>query len=311
MSRTPDIHICETGLRDGLQLVRNVVPTPVKAALIDALAASGITEIDVTSFVPTQVLPQFADAAEVAAHALKHPGWQVAALAPNLKGAERAIASGVHILNFVVSVSRSHNEANVRRSPEEQVEVARDIKALISSQPCESRPRLVVALATAFGCSIEGRIKRRDVYQLATQMREAGADEIVLADTVGYADPLLIRNTVNDVRHAVGEEFPIRLHLHDTMGTGMANVLAGIEIGVKRFDAAFGGLGGCPFAPGASGNIATEDLVFMAEQMGLRTGIDLKKLIKATNSLAHHLPQERMRSHVREAGIPRVYRTAA
>ena len=174
----------------------------------------------------------------------------------------------------IVSVSHSHSLANNRRTPEEQIEITREMKALVDAQATGARPLLIAGLPTAFGCSIEGKIPVADVCRLAVAMKDLGADEINLADTVGYADPHLIKLVVKAVRDAVGDDMPIRLHLHNTLGLGLANVLAGIEAGITRFDAAVGGLGGCPFAPGASGNIATEDLVFMLEQMGLRTGID-------------------------------------
>jgi hydroxymethylglutaryl-CoA lyase len=230
---------------------------------------------------------------------------------PNRKGAERAIAAGAQVLYSIVSVSRSHNLANVRRTPDEQIKITREIKTLIDVLPEAERLRLVGGLPTAFGCSIEGRVPVADVCRIAVAMKELGADEITLADTVGYADPVLIKSVVAAVRSAVGKDTPLRLHLHDTMGLGLANVLAGLEVGITRFDAAIGGLGGCPFAPGASGNIATEDLIFMLEQMGRRTGVNLPALLEATEILAESLPQERIRSHVREAGIPKVYGVAA
>lgn len=306
------VHICEVGLRDGLQLVRQVVPTDVKGALAAALLDSGIAEIDATSFVPPHAFPQFADAAQIFAH-VRHlsdsAGRDVVlgALAPNLKGAVRAMAAGARALYSIVSVSRSHNLANVRRTIEQQAQITADIKALIDTHAVGSRPRLIAGLPTSFGCSLEGRVPVTDVCRVAVMMKEIGADEITLADTVGYADPTLIKVVVRAVRDAVGKEMPLRLHLHDTMGLGLANVLAGLEVDITRFDASIGGLGGCPFAPGASGNIATEDLVFMLEQMGLRTGIDLGKLLQATDLLARNLPDERIRSHVYEAGVPKIY----
>ena len=310
------VHLCEVGLRDGLQLVRQVIPTDAKRRLAAALLDSGVVELDATSFVPPQSFPQFADAAEIVAHARKlsdsaQHGVLVGAFVPNVKGAERAIAAGAGALYSIVSVSRSHNLANVRRTIEEQIAIIADIRTLIDTVPTGSRVHLVAGLSTAFGCSLEGRIPVGDVCRLAVRMREIGADEISLADTVGYADPKLIKTTVEAVRSAAGNDVPLRLHLHDTMGLGLANVLAGLEAGVRRFDASIGGFGGCPFAPGASGNVSTEDVVFMLEQMGLETGIDLGKLLLATELLARSLPHERIRSHVREAGIPKVYGRAS
>lgn len=305
-----DVQICEVGPRDGLQLVRQVMPTQTKRAWIEALARCGISEIDATSFVPPQAFPQFADAAEMVQAARSADAqWRVGALVPNAKGAERAISAGAQMLYCIVSASHSHSVANTRRTREEQAEIVGAIVALAKQQA--EAPHVMGGIPTAFGCSIEGRVPERDVCQVAEALARRGVDEIGLADTVGYADPRLVRALVKAVRGAIGPDMPIRLHFHDTMGLGLANVLAGLEAGVTSFDAACGGLGGCPFAPGASGNIATEDLVFMLEQMGLRTGIDLERLIAATEILAAALPEERIRSHVREAGLPKVYGVAA
>jgi hydroxymethylglutaryl-CoA lyase len=306
-----DVHICEVGPRDGLQLVRQVMPTATKRAWLVALAQCGFPEIDATSFVPPQAFPQFADAAEIVPAALGASAqWRVGALVPNAKGAERAIAAGAQMLYGIVSASHSHSMANTRRSRDEQADIVGSI-VLQARARGGSRPHVMGGIPTAFGCSIEGRVAERDVCHVAELLAVRGVDEIGLADTVGYADPTLVRSLVKAVRGAVGPNMPIRLHFHDTMGLGLANVLAGLEAGVTSFDAACGGLGGCPFAPGASGNIATEDLVFMLEQMGLRTGVDLGRLLAATEILAAALPEERIRSHVREAGLPKVYGVAA
>lgn len=305
-----DVQICEVGPRDGLQLVRQVMPTQTKREWIEALARCGFGEIDATSFVPPQAFPQFADAAELVQTARAVSAqWRVGALVPNAKGAERAISAGAQMLYCIVSASHSHSMANTRRTREEQAEIVGAIVAQAKQQA--KAPHVMGGIPTAFGCSLEGRVAERDVCQVAEALARRGVDEIGLADTVGYADPRLVRSLVKTVRSAVGPEMPIRLHFHDTMGLGLANVLAGLEAGVTSFDAACGGLGGCPFAPGASGNIATEDLVFMLEQMGLRTGIDLEHLLAATEILAAALPEERIRSHVREAGLPKVYGVAA
>lgn len=305
-----DVHICEVGPRDGLQLVKKVMPTKDKLRWIEALASAGFSEVDVASFVPPQAFPQFADAAEVVAAAHRFEGWRVSALAPNLKGAERAIAAGVAAVGAIVSASEAHSLANTRRSRLDQIALVGEIVQLAGK--VEGRKvRVGGGIPTAFGCSIEGRVSLADVCRVAEGLVRVGVDEIGLADTVGYADPRLVRDVVRAVRSAIGSEVPLRLHFHDTMGTGLANVLAGIDAGVTIFDSACGGLGGCPFAPGASGNIASEDLVYMLEQMGLKTGIDLGKLLEATEFLAASLPDERIRSHVREAGLPKVYGAAA
>ena len=306
-----DVRICEVGPRDGLQLVRQVMPTPEKLRWLAALAACGFPEIDATSFVPPQAFPQFADAAEVVAAArASAAGWRVGALVPNRKGAERAIAAGAQMLFCIVSASASHSMANTRRTREQQADIVAEVVGL-AGRMSEPRAHVSGGIPTAFGCSIEGRVAEAEVCRVAVMLAERGVDEIGLADTVGYADPALVKTRVRAIRDAVGPGMPMRLHLHDTMGLGLANVLAGLEAGVTAFDAASGGLGGCPFAPGASGNVATEDLVFMLEQMGLRTGIDLGRLIAATDILAASLPDETIPSHVRQAGIPKVYGAAA
>jgi hydroxymethylglutaryl-CoA lyase len=306
--REPDVHVCETGLRDGLQLARAVLPSAAKRAVVDALAAAGLAEIEAASFVPPHVSPQFSDAADIVAHAKAASStWRVGALVPNLKGAERALDAGCDILAFVVSVSESHNLANVRRGSDEQVAVGREVATLARAGGA-GRPHLVGALSTAFGCSIEGWIEETAVVRLAAALHEAGFHEITLSDTVGYADPAMIRRRVALVRDALGPDVPLRLHLHDTFGTGLANALAGLDAGITRFDAALLGLGGCPAAPGASGNIATEDLAVMLAGMGLSTGIDLHALIEAGRLLREHLPDEPVRSHVQQAGLPKTLR---
>ncbi len=311
MSQSPDVHICETGPRDGLQNLPVFVPTAAKCALIDGIVAAGIAEIDAGSFVPPKVVPQFADVEQVVAHALGHRGVTIGALVPNLKGAERAIAAGVQAIYFVISASESHNRANVRRTIAEQIDGFKAVRAAIDAGGGASRPRLLGAVSTAFGCSLEGRISEAAVCRVARAYAEAGADEIALADTVGYATPPLIKSVVKAVRAEVGGRLPLRLHLHDTLGLGLANVVAGLDVDIRRFDAAVSGLGGCPFAPGARGNVVTEDLVFMLEEMGLSTGIDLRKLMATRALLRQHIPAEHLTGHVHEAGIPKALWRAA
>lgn len=310
-SQQRDVDICEVGPRDGLQLVSELVPTETKLRWIEALAATGLPEIDAASFVPATSMPQFADAADIVTGArnLAAP-WRVGALAPNLRGAKRALEAGAEMLFCIVSASHSHSLANTRRNREDQVRIVGDIVRLARQ---EKGRRVLVSggIPTSFGCSIEGRVSEADVCRVAADLAENGVDEIGLADTVGYGDPALVSARIKAVRRAVGKDISLRLHFHNTMGLGLANILAGLEAGVTVFDAASGGLGGCPFAPGASGNVATEDLVFMLEQMGMRTGIDIDKLNAATDILAKALPHERMHSHVREAGVPKVYGRAA
>jgi hydroxymethylglutaryl-CoA lyase len=306
-----DVHICESGPRDGLQNLAVFVPTEAKCALIDAIASAGVPEIDAGSFVPAKVVPQFADVETVVAHSLRHGGLVTAALVPNAKGAERAIAAGVGAISFVISASEAHNRANVRRSVTEQIEGFRAVRAAIDASAAPVKPRLMAGIATAFGCSLEGRVSEAAVRRLAVVLAEAGADEIGLADTVGYGNPVLVKRLVAAVRSDIGPALPMRLHLHDTLGLGLANAYAGLEAGIRRFDAAVSGLGGCPFAPGARGNIVTEDLVFLLEELGMRTGIDLERLMATRAILARHIPEKHLTGHLHEAGIPKSLRRAA
>ncbi len=303
------MRVCEVGLRDGLQLVSTFFPTEQKLAWIRAEAAAGVREIEVTSFVPPKLVPQFVDAEEVVREALKIPGLSVMALIPNMKGAERGFALGVHQLNFVMSVSRTHNLKNVRREREESIADLKRIVEARNARPEGARPSIVGGLSTALGCSYEGRIPVDDVRKYAAQLAECGVDEILVADTVGYGDPTQVRNVFNAVMAEVGR-IPVGAHFHDTRGTGLANVAAALEVGVRRFDASLAGLGGCPFAPGASGNIVMDDLVFMLDSMGLRTGIDVQKLIEVRNILKSNLPGVDLYGAVAKAGLPTKYATA-
>ena len=304
------ITLREVGLRDGLQIHSSFMPTADKLAWIAAEAASGMGEIEVTSYVPPKLIPQFADAQEVTLGALHIPNLVVAALIPNMRGAQRGIELGVHKLNFVMSVSETHNMKNVRRPPEESVVDFRAIVELVKSQPLGKRPIIVGGLSTALGCSYEGRVAVSQVVKYAKQLVEAGADELVVADTVGYADPKQVREVFNAVLSEVGSVI-VGAHFHDTRGTGMANVSAALECGVTHFDASLAGLGGCPFAPGASGNIVMEDLCFMLDSMGLETGVDIEKLIEVRKIIAHALPDIAMYGGLAKAGLPRNYISVA
>jgi hydroxymethylglutaryl-CoA lyase len=310
MSPNVDITVREVGLRDGLQLLPEFFPTAEKLAWLAAEAAAGVPEIEVTSFVPAKVVPQFTDAEQVVTSALGIPGLTVAALEPNLKGAERGFALGVHKLDFVMSVSRTHNLKNVRREREESMADFRRIVELRNAQPPGKRPLLQGGLSTALGCSFEGRVPVDDVRRYAAQYAEAGADEIIVADTVGYGDPAQVRAVFKAVLAEVGR-LPVAAHFHDTRGTGLANVAAALDCGVRSFDASLAGLGGCPFAPGATGNIVMDDLVFMLDSMGLRTGIDLAKLIQVRDILARNLSAEELHGAVARAGLPKNYVSAA
>ena len=299
-----DVSVREVGLRDGIQNISVFMPTADKLAWLAAEADAGMREIEVCSFVPPKVIPQFADAGEVTAHALAIDGLTVAALIPNPKGAERGIAAGVHKLDFVMSVSASHNRANVRRSREESLADFAAIVALIRSLDPPKRPALAGGLSTAFGCTIEGQIQEQDVVRYAVALAESGADEVCVADTVGYADPASVRRVFKAVQIAV-KPLPVAAHFHDTRGLGIANVSAAIDVGVRHFDASLCGLGGCPWAPGATGNIVTEDVVFLAESLGFNTGIDLEKLVQARKIVQQALPGEALYGQVAKAGLPK------
>ena len=300
----------EVGLRDGLQIHPTFMPTADKLAWVAAEAATGIPEIEVTSYVPPKLIPQFADSEAVTAGALAIPGLTVSALIPNLRGAQRGIELGVHKLNFVMSVSRTHNMKNVRRAPEESIADFRAIVELIRSQPEGRRPVISGGLSTALGCSYEGRVAVSQVIDYAVQLLEAGAQELQVADTVGYADPVQVRNLFKPLLAEVGN-VPVAAHFHDTHGTGLANVSAALDCGITVFDASLAGLGGCPFAPGASGNIVMEDLCFMLDSMGLDTGVDLEKLVQVRRLIAVALPDIAMQGALAKAGLPRNYQFAA
>ena len=304
-----DVEVCEVGLRDGLQLVGAFFPTSEKLKWIRAEAAAGVRQIEVTSFVPPKLVPQFVDAEEVVRESLKIPGLKVLALIPNMKGAERGFALGVHKLDFVMSVSRTHNLKNVRREREESMADLRRIVEARNALPKDRRPAIVGGLATSLGCSYEGRVPVDDVRKYAAQMVECGVDEILVADTVGYGDPAQVRAVFKAVMAEVGK-IAVGAHFHDTRGTGLANVAAALDVGVRRFDASLAGLGGCPFAPGASGNIVMDDLVFMLDSMGLRTGIDLEKLLAVRNIVKANLPGTDLYGAVAKAGLPTKYETA-
>jgi len=298
----PDVLISEVGPRDGLQSVKAAMPTADKLRWIDALHAAGVREIEVASFVPAKLLPQMADAAEVVRHAITLPGLTVMALVPNRKGAQAALEAGVHKLTMPVSASVAHSLANVRKTPTEMVEEVRAIAELRNA--VAPQVKLEAGISTAFGCTLQGLVPEDDVIRLAAQCIEAGADESGLSDTVGYANPAQVRRLFKRLRAELGQHAGAA-HMHNTRGLGIANCLAAWDEGVRTFDASLGGLGGCPYAPGASGNAVTEDLVFMFEAMGVRTGIDLEKLIAARAPLMAGLPGEPVYGMTPEAGLPK------
>lgn len=294
--------VSEVGPRDGLQSVQAVMPTAAKLCWLDALHAAGLREVEVGSFVPAALLPQMADAAQLVAHARALPGWTVMALVPNLRGAEAALAAGAHKLTVPVSASQAHSLANVRKSPEQMVQEVRRIAALRSERAPQAG--LEVGISTAFGCTLQGAVPEDDVLRLAASLVDAGADEVGLSDTTGMANPAQVGRLFTRLRAEIGPHCGAA-HMHNTRGLGLANCLAAWEAGVRSFDASLAGLGGCPYAPGASGNVVTEDLVFMFEAMGIATGIDLPKLIAAREPLAAGLPGEPLHGMTAQAGLPR------
>ena len=299
-----DVIVREVGLRDGLQLVKSFVPTETKLAWMRAVAAAGVPEVETTNFVPAKVIAQFADASDVAKGALQIDGPVMCALAPNRKGAENMLMAGIRKINFVLSVSEGHNLANVRKSTDASFAEFENVVALKNERPEWRDVKIQGCLATSFGCTIEGRVDPDRVLRFADRYLSLGADEITLADTVGYAAPSEIHNLFHHtVKLAAGK--PVYSHFHDTRGLGLANVYAALEAGCRAFDASTGGLGGCPFAPGASGNIVMEDLVFMLEKEGLRTGVDLEKYRKAREIAEAALPNEQFYGTILRAGLPK------
>lgn len=297
----------EVGLRDGLQLVKGIMATERKLEWCREAIDAGIGEIEVTSFVPSKVVPQFSDAEDVLRGANALPGSAViAALVPNLKGAQRGFALGVRKLNYVLSASEEHNLANVRRTTAESIEDFGRVVALRDEAGAGS-VLLGAGIATSFGCTISGPVSEKRVVSIAEKLAEAGADEIVVADTVGYGDPGQARRILGAVVRAVAP-LPVAAHFHDTRGLGLANVTAALESGVRAFDASLGGLGGCPFAPGATGNISTEDTAFLLETLGFETGIDIEKLIALRAKVELWLPGETFGGAIARAGLPKTFR---
>ncbi|MEJ8850051.1 hydroxymethylglutaryl-CoA lyase [Variovorax rhizosphaerae] len=297
-----DVLISEVGPRDGLQSIATTMPTMNKMRWLDALAAAGLREIEVASFVPAKLMPQMADAAEVTKHACTLPGVTVMALVPNLRGANAALQAGAQKLTLPVSASTAHSLANVRRTREQMIDDVRSISQL--RQDIAPSARIEAGISTAFGCTLQGVVNEDDVIRTAVLCANAGADEVGLSDTVGYANPAQVRRLFRRLRMELGPRAGAA-HMHNTRGLGLANCLAAYEEGVTTFDSSQGGLGGCPFAPGASGNVVTEDLVFMFEAMGVSTGIDIALLREARAALQAGLPGEPLYGMVHEAGLPK------
>lgn len=298
----PRLLVSEVGPRDGLQSISRTMPTAAKKAWISALAAAGLQEIEVCSFVPPRLLPQMADAAEVVAHALSIAGLRVAALAPNLRGAASAFEAGVHKITLPVSVTEAHSLANVRKTHAQMIEEVRQVVALRNERYLHVE--IEAGLSVAFGCTIAGSVSDDETLRMAATMAELGVDEVGLSDTSGYAQPTQVRRLFRRLQAELGAQAG-GAHFHNTRGQGLANVVAALDVGVTTFDASQGGLGGCPYAPGATGNIVTEDLVYLLEAMGHDTGIDLERLPDARRILAEALPGEPLYGHLPDAGLPR------
>lgn len=299
------IEISEVGPRDGLQSIKTIMPLKAKKKWISAAADAGVPEIEVGSFVPAHILPQLADTAELVAHALTIPNLTVAVLVPNLKGAENAIKAGAHKITIPLSASETHSLKNVNRTHAQMIEEVKNIVALIKTMPFDKRPKFEGGISTAFGCTLEGKVSKSKIIELAYALMDAGCNEVGLSDTTGYATPKHITKLVKAVKNEIGEQNLTGLHLHNTRGLGLANVVAALDHGITTFDASLGGIGGCPFAPGASGNIVTEDLVFMLNSMGYETGIDIEKLLHVREIVKEALPEETLYGFLPEAGMPK------
>lgn len=306
-SKDIDILVSEVGPRDGLQSIKQTMPTDMKKKWISALAQAGLTEIEVGSFVSPKLLPQMADCGELVKHTLTLKDVFVTALVPNLKGAENAFSAGVQKITIPVSVSEPHSLSNIRKT---HAEVYEEVNSIVQLRN-EKYPEILIeaGLSTVFGCTIQGVVTENEVLTMAQRMAKLGVDEIGLADTVGYANPVQVRSLFKKLKQEVGN-LAGSAHFHNTRGQGLANVLAAIEVGVTTFDASQGGIGGCPYAPGASGNIVTEDLVYLLESMGLRTGIDIDRLVEAREWLKQGIPGEPLYGFIPDAGVGKNFKYA-
>lgn len=302
--RPHTVTVREVGLRDGLQSLSMVLPTQTKLEWIDAAYAAGQREIEVGSFVPARLLPQLADTGELVAHARQLAGLAVSVLVPNMKGAELALDSGAHLMLVPLSASHAHSLANLRKTPQEGVAMVGQMRA--ARDAAGSAMLIEGGVGTAFGCTLQGEVRQDDVLDLMQALLDAGADRVSLADTVGYADPASVRRLFDAARRIAGDRLCCA-HFHDTRGLGLANVLAALETGVARFDACLAGIGGCPHAPGASGNVSTEDLVFMLESMEIDTGVDIERLLALREAAGRWLPDQPLHGALWRAGLPKTF----
>lgn len=275
--------IVDVTTRDGFQIVKDVIPSELKRKVLDGLINAGVSSLEIGSFVSPKAVPQMADTAALVTYMLeKHPDVDFSVLAPNLRGAQNAKENGVRKINYVISASAAHNEANIRRTHAESLA---DLAAIT-----EALPELEVnlALATVFGCPFSGPIPTSASVDIIRKSLDRGAKSVLLADTIGVANPTQVKSVVRTVRDAF-PDVPLRLHMHDTHGMGIANIAAALEEGIDAFETAAGGLGGCPFAPGAAGNTATEDAVNMLHRMGFDTGIDLDAYVAVVKLLRENV----------------------
>ena len=296
----------EVGLRDGLQSIATVLATEHKKEWIRDAHHAGQREIEVGSFVPARLLPQLADTGELVAYAKTLPGLVVSVLVPNLNGAERALASGCDLLLVPLSASHAHSLANLRKTPDEVIAEVGRIRA--ARDAAGAKTLIEGGIGTAFGCTLQGDVPEAEVLRCLQALLDAGCDRVSIADTVGYANPRAVRTLFERARAIAGERLWCG-HFHDTRGLALANVVAALEAGVARFDASLAGIGGCPHAPGASGNVATEDLAFMLASMGIATGIDIERLLALRTKVAHWLDGETLHGTLWRAGLPRTFHT--
>ncbi|KNZ33628.1 MAG: 3-hydroxy-3-methylglutaryl-CoA lyase [Methylibium sp. NZG] len=303
-SRPTPVIVREVGLRDGLQSIAKVLPTERKIEWIADAHAAGQREIEVGSFVPARLLPQLADTAELVAFAKTLPGLSVSVLVPNLTGALRAIDAQADLMLVPLSASHAHSLANLRKTPDEVVaEVAR-IRA--ARDAAGSKTLIESGIGTAFGCTLQGEVAPAEVLRCMQALLDAGADRVSIADTVGYAGPSAVRDLFEQARAIAGDRFWCG-HFHDTRGLALANVCAALETGVARFDASLAGIGGCPHAPGASGNATSEDLAFLLAGMGCSTGIDVARLLVLRTKVAGWLAGETLHGALWRAGLPKTF----
>ena len=296
------VTIREVGLRDGLQSIARTLPTAHKLDWIAAAYAAGMREIEVGAFVPARRLPQLADTAELVAYAKTLPGLSVSVLVPNLQGAERAIKCAADVMLLPLSASHAHSLANLRKTPDE---VLREIARIVELRNAATSSCLVeIGVSTAFGCTIQGRVEPAEVQRLLRAVVDMGVDRIGLADTVGYADPLAVARLFEACAPIAGDKLSCG-HFHDTRGLGIANLVAAWQVGMRRFDACLAGIGGCPHAPGASGNVSSEDVAYLFASMGVPTGLDIDALLRLRQQLAQWLSGETLHGSLWRAGLPR------